>query len=64
MPGTDCNRAQQFVVVIEERNLDLNRLADTGSGKVVGDVCAIRFGSQPFAARGQMVLTLGIVKVR
>ena len=55
--------AEQLIVVIDERNIDLYRLADTGIRKMVGDAFPIRFVRQPFANLRQIVLTIGIMDV-
>src|SRR6185369_4163767 len=49
--------AQQVVVVINERNVDLYRLVDTGIGEMLGDAFPIRSVRQSFADLWEIVLT-------
>ena len=55
--------AEQLIIGVNERHIDFNRFTDTGIGKMVGDLFAIRFVRQPLPNFGEMVLTLGIVNV-
>ena len=54
--------AHHFIGVLDQRHLD--RLADPGSGKVVGHRCAVGLVREPFADFGERGLTIGSMEVR
>jgi hypothetical protein len=56
--------AQPLVILIAERTVAFDRLADTGSGAMLRHIFSLRFVRQSLAELRQIVLTIGIVKVR
>ena len=55
--------AQELIVVIDEGNVDFDRLANTGIGEMLGHIFAVGFVGPPFADLGQIVLTIGVMDV-
>ena len=65
--GRACNVefhfAEQFIVVIDERDIDFNALTHTGIGKMLDHAISIRFVGQLLAYLRQIVLAIGILDV-
>jgi len=55
--------AQQLVLVINERHIHFDRLADTRIGEMLFDSLPVGFVRQFLADLGQIVLTIGILNV-
>jgi hypothetical protein len=54
---------KELIVVIDKRDIDCDRFADTGIGEMVRDIFPICFVGEPLADLGQSVLAIGILDV-